>query len=74
MRDGCFKNQPIFIFRKSIKKKKLENLDEIFLIGKHPQNGEERKNSLMVDAVTPSRNGRNFILNENETLNPRAEN
>ena len=68
------KINPYSFSENPLKKKKLENLDEIFLIGKHPQNGEERKNSLMVAAVTPSRNGRNLILNENETLNPRAEN
>ena len=31
------------IYKKNNIKKFLENLDKIFLVGKHPQNGKERK-------------------------------
>ena len=44
MRDECFRNQPLFILRKSIFFKKiLGKLGWIFFIGKHLLNGEERK-------------------------------
>ena len=69
MRDECFRNQPMFVFRKSIFFKKIiGKLGWIFFTGKHPPNGEERKNSLTATTVTTSRNGADLILNESETL------
>ena len=47
MRDECFRNQPMFIFRKSIKKKNFfENLDVIFLeqASSKRKGNEEHKN------------------------------
>ena len=43
-------------------------MDKIFLVGKHPLNSEERKNSLTDTTVTTSKNGGDLILNESETL------
>ena len=69
MRDECFRNQPMFVFRKSIFLKKIiGKLGWIFFTGKHPPNGEERKNSLTATTVTTSRNGGDLISNESETL------
>ena len=70
MRVECFRNQPMFIFKKSFKSNSWKTYG-IFLGGKHPQNGED---SLVTTTLTASRNGRNLILNENEALNPRAKN
>ena len=42
MRVECFRNQPMFIFKKSFKSNSWKTYG-IFLGGKHPQNGKERK-------------------------------
>ena len=52
----------------------MENWDGIFLDNKHAQIGKKNEELSMATTVSFSRNGRNYILNENETLNPRAGN
>ena len=72
MRNECFKNQPMFIFKKP-KKKFLENLWD-FLRRQTPSKWGGKKSSLTTAALTTSRNGKILILNKNEALNPKAEN
>ena len=62
------KINPCSFSENPFKKKILGKLRWIFFIGKHPLNGEERKNSLTDTTVTTSRNGGDLILNESETL------
>ena len=74
MRYECLRNQPMFIFIKSKKKKDSWKTCEIFLGGKHTQNGEEGKALTRLLLSLLLEMGKHLILNGNEALNPRAEN
>ena len=69
MRDECFINQPMFIFRKSIKKKKFfQNLDGIFLeqATSKRKGNEENKNDCCSFLLLEM--GESLILIENKLL------
>ena len=74
MRNECFRNQPMFIFRKSILRKISWKTYGIFLRGKHTQNGEKGKALTRLLLSLLLEMGKHLILNGNEALNPRAEN
>ena len=74
MKDECFKNQPMFIFRKFILRKISWKTNGIFLGGKHTQNGEEGKTLTRLQLSLLPKMGESLILNENETLNSRVGN
>ena len=74
MRNECFKNQPMFIFKKSILRKISWKTCGIFLGGKYTQNGEEGKALTRLLLSSLLEMGKHLILNGNEALNPRAEN
>ena len=74
MRNECFRNQPMFIFRKSILRKISWKTCGIFFGGKYTQNGEEGKALTRLLLSLLLEMGKHLILNGNEALNPRAEN